>query len=314
MISVVIPIYNAQRHLPRMLSCLQSQIYKDFEVILVDDGSEDASGLICGKITENDSRFVYIRQDNSGVSAARNRGMELARGAYITFLDADDEIEPDYLQVLLRTLEENDCPMAVCDVAVVLNGEEVQRFSCASGVLEQTEALNLLLSRRKINSGPCAKLFRREVLRDVAFPGLKAYEDILFVMDVMCRCSRIAVTDGTRYRYIQNSGSAMGSFLKTPSADVVMASERIFSFLKSRPELDPVCFYTTASHLMQYVQPLLGRAEGQAKRFVRQARKVYQAFLGDILRCPAFPWKEKIVYVMCACGLFYHGKKLYRLR
>lgn len=302
MISIIIPIYNAEKYLLRTIHCLQEQSFTDFEVLLIDDGSKDNSAAILKEIATKDARFRYIYQENQGVSAARNHGLELCRGEYVTFIDADDVIPSNYLAKLLETLFENHCQLSVCDVVILRDEKECKRFSCKSNKLERTEALNLILSRRNINSGPCAKLFRREILKGIQFPPLKAYEDILFVIDAVCNCEHIAVTSDTQYNYTQNEGSAMSGFLKLPSKDIITATEKLLEFLRDRKELDPQCFYVTTSHLMQYAAPLSKSDDEKAKTFVKATRSVYKRNLRRIWSCAAFPWKEKITFTLFTFG------------
>ena len=313
-ISVIIPVYNAAQYLPRTIRCLREQTICDMEVLLIDDGSNDGSAAICQEIASNDRRFLYIHQENQGVSAARNNGLSRSRGEYIAFLDADDIIPTNYLETLLEILEKNRAQMAVCDVVVITNGLETGRFSCPVDALTQREALNYLLSRQAINSGPCAKLYRRDILSDIWFPPLKAYEDILFVVDALSRCSCVASTSRTEYQYIQNDTGAMSSFLKTPSRDIVVATEKILYFLQQRKALDPYCFYITVSHLMQYVLPLINKRTEESDRFIQLSRMLTRKYLGEIWRCPAFPWKEKITYWMFTLGWIYHDRKISKLR
>lgn len=304
-ITVIIPIYNAEKYLSSTFLCLKNQSFTDFEVLLVNDGSTDASERICLEAAQSDPRFRYIYQENQGVSAARNKGLALSEGEYITFMDADDDIPENYLEALYNALTEGNCPMSVCDVAVITDGTETASFTMPAQQLTQQEALDYVLTRTKINSGPCAKLFKREILEGLTFPPLKAYEDILFVVDALCQCDRVAVTDQTEYRYLQNAGSAMSTFMKMPSKDIVAVSEKLLAFLAEREDLNPRCFYITASHLMQYVLPLASREEPEAKAFIADAKHVYRKYGCNILKCPAFPWKEKVVYLLFSVGYLY---------
>lgn len=312
-ITVIVPVYNAQEYLSSLFSCLKNQSFADFEVILVNDGSADGSERICLEMVQSDIRFHYIYQENQGVSAARNKGMALSKGDYITFIDADDYIPENYLEVLYTALTANNCQVSVCDVAALTGGKETVRFTMSPQQLNQQEALNYLLTRTKINSGPCAKLFKKDVLEGLAFPPLKAYEDILFVVDALCQCASVAVTDQTEYHYIQNVGSAMGTFMKMPSKDIVTASEKLLAFLSEREDLNPRCFYITASHLMQYVILLAEREEQESSDFVTAAKCVFRKYAKAILQCSAFPKKEKVVYLLVACGWLYQDKKLIRI-
>lgn len=314
MISVIIPIYNAEKELPRMLNCLLDQTERDFEVILVDDGSKDGSGCICNKIAKKDSRFHAIHQINAGVSAARNRGLSEATGEYITFLDADDVIDSWYLTTLLSACEIRNADVSVCDVALEQNGVEKTRFTLPEKSLSQADGLNYLLTRQGINTGPCAKLFRKTVLDGVAFPPLCAYEDILFVKDAFCHAQKIAVTDKATYHYIENADGAMSHFAKTPSLDIVKATDQLLAFYKTRRDLSPMGFYITASHLMQYIIPMLPAPTEQELPFLTAAQRLYQRYGMDICRCEAFPWKEKIVYLAFSIGIIRSNDRFVRLR
>ena len=314
MISVIIPIYNAEKYLPRTIKCLQNQIYSYFEVLLLDDGSVDSSGEICKKVVETDHRFIYHYQENGGVSAARNNGLKLSKGEYITFIDADDEIPENYLSELYEILVENNCQMSVCDVAVYKNGKELNRFTSEKERLTSKTALNYILTRKNINSGPYAKLFRREILEKIEFPSLKAYEDILFVVKAVEKCVSVAITNKTEYKYIQNEGSAMSTFMKIPSKDIIIASDYLLDFINENNILDPMCFYITASHLMQYVIPLVNIINDSAKEFINEARKIYKKHKFGIIKCKAFPPKERATYLLFAYGWFYNNRKIIRLK
>ena len=301
MISVIIPIYNAAMYLPEMLRCLSEQTERDLEIILVNDGSTDESADICLDAAQEDPRICYVYQENAGVSAARNHALAKASGDYIAFLDADDSIDSTYFERLLGTCVSAD--IAVCDVSVeTRSGRRLSIFSAGDQRLTALRAMELLLTRQKINSGPCGKMFRREIIADLQFPPLKAYEDILFVRDAFARANIVASTSQTAYHYYQNSGSAMDQQRKTPSLDVAAATSDLLEYIVGHSELDPRCFYITVSHLYQYVLGL-DRSTPKGKEFVHAVRRLYRKFWTSIVKCPAFPWKEKILYLLFASGL-----------
>ena len=301
MISVIIPIYNAAMYLPEMLRCLSEQTERDLEIILVNDGSTDESADICLDAAQEDPRICYVYQENAGVSAARNRALAKASGDYIAFLDADDSIDSTYFEHLLGTCVSAD--IAVCDVSVeTRSGRRLSIFSAGDQSLTALHAMELLLTRQKINSGPCGKMFRREIIADLQFPPLKAYEDILFVRDAFARANIVASTSQTAYHYYQNSGSAMDQQRKTPSLDVAAATSDLLEYIVGHSELDPRCFYITVSHLYQYVLGL-DRSTPKGKEFVHAVRRLYRKFWTSIVKCPAFPWKEKILYLLFVSGL-----------
>lgn len=301
MISVIIPIYNAAQHLPRMLHSLETQSAQSLEIILIDDGSTDASADICKTAEQHDARIHYFYQKNAGVSAARNYALSLANGEYISFLDADDAIDPNYFSELLLACHSAD--IAVCDVVIkTRTGEALSRFTAGNETLTSQQAINFLLSRKKINSGPCGKLFRRSIVEGLHFPALKAYEDILFVKDAFFQSAYIASTSSTAYHYYQNAGGAMAQQKRSPSLDIVIATEELLKFISQHKELDATCLYITISHLYQYVLSL-DTKDATSKPFREAVRQLYQKYWKNILFCRAFPGKEKILYSLFTWNL-----------
>lgn len=311
MVSVIVPIFNAEKNLPVLIDCLRRQKEKNFEVLLIDDGSSDDSGRICEEIVQKDQRFKCFHQKNLGVSEARNKGLEIANGKYITFLDADDAIDENYLEVLVQSIEKYDADVMICNVIVRDEVKELKKFVCSDAVWNRVEALNYLLERKKINSGPYAKLYRKDILKGVKFPKLKAYEDILFVKDVFCKCEKIAVTDKTSYYYIQNEIGTMSNFIRMPSEDIIVATDILLKFIVDYKILNSDCFYTTASHLMQYVQPLLEKKDEASCFFVKKSKMLFRKYLANIIWCNSFPWKEKIAYCIFGLGWdLWHKKRI----
>ena len=137
MISIIVPVFNVEGKLKRILDSILGQSYQKFECILIDDGSIDSSYDICKDYEKKDVRVRCFTQENQGVSFTRNRGMELARGEFVTFLDADDFIPPNYLKELIKCCENGD--VAVCDIVVIDNGEEKFRFTAGESRLGSKE-------------------------------------------------------------------------------------------------------------------------------------------------------------------------------
>ena len=115
MVSIIVPVYNAEEYISRCVDSILNQEYKDFELILVDDGSTDCSGQLIDDYAKADNRIVVIHKENGGVSHTRNLAIEHARGTYIQFLDSDDWITPDATKLLVRAAEENQCDLVIAD-------------------------------------------------------------------------------------------------------------------------------------------------------------------------------------------------------
>ena len=114
-VSIIVPVYNAETTLRHCVDSILSQEFTDFELLLVDDGSQDSSGSICEEYAGRDARVRVIHQENSGVSAARNNALDRARGEYLQFLDSDDWITPDATRLLVRTAREHQCDLVIAD-------------------------------------------------------------------------------------------------------------------------------------------------------------------------------------------------------
>ena len=312
MISVIIPVYNTGKLLNRMLQSIQKQSYKDLEIILINDGSTDESEQECKKAAINDERIRYFYQENAGVSSARNYGMKLAQGEYIAFLDSDDEIDKEYFERLLIACENAD--IAVCSVIVESDDKkEISRFEMKDQILTSIQALNQLLTRKGINSGPCAKLFRKEIIEDLYFPDLKIYEDVLFVKDAFKKAKKVSVINSVAYHYYQNEGSAMHTRQKTPSLDIINATQQLLNFEKENKEINPQCIYITFSHLYQYVQLLKDNSK-ESRIFIKEARKVFYKNYKMLINCKTFTKKEVLIYSLFVLGWIYENGRFRKAR
>lgn len=311
MISVIIPMYNSGKSIKNLIGNLLMQTYCNLEILLIDDGSTDNTSRICKEIIKRDKRFRYFYQENAGAAAARNFGLTQATGEFVAFLDADDRIDDNYLELLMSVCENTD--IAVCNVSVEdKTGYVFCKFTLSDRILSSTEALNYLLQRQNINSGPCAKLFRRSIIKKLRFPTLKVYEDILFVMQAFKNADSIGVTDNTEYHYYQNEQSAMHNAIENPPIDIVMATDEIMTFIKKNKTLEDRCVYITLSHLYQYVQ-LTAKSDKENQKFLIAVQRLFRKYWRQLLFCKSFPLKEKILYIVFILGWMYQ-KNFIRIR
>ena len=127
LITVVIPVYNVERYLRKCIDTVCNQTYRNTQIILVDDGSNDGCGIICDEAARKDKRIVVIHKSNGGLSDARNRGIDIARGKYITFIDSDDYISEDYLEYLYGILKKNNAQISICGHIKTKNEQDCTR-------------------------------------------------------------------------------------------------------------------------------------------------------------------------------------------
>lgn len=210
-ISIIIPVYNAEEYLDRCLHSVLDQEFPSFEVILVDDGSTDSSPLICDRYSGTDPRFLTIHQKNSGVSAARNAGLNLAQGEYVMFLDSDDALLPYALDALVDHLGGED--VVVGGYGAFIEGvpsKEVKPAATKSykGNDYQYFFQDNLLRNCELLDSPWAKLFRKKAVGDTRFcVDLNYAEDKLFVFEVLAKSSSVLAVSSAVYGYYMHAGS-----------------------------------------------------------------------------------------------------------
>lgn len=205
LVSVIVPVYKVERYLPRCIESILRQNYTNFELILVDDGTPDRSGIICDRYAECDSRIKVIHKENGGVSSARNAGIDAAQGEWITFVDSDDWVSDDYLKVLIDPLEEGDFELIVGRLEwryITIGSRELPQKLIELEKHNEEDVIYICESMEF--HGPCYKLFSRKkiVQYNLKFPeGIATAEDTIFVNSYLTCCARIYMTGKTIYYY-----------------------------------------------------------------------------------------------------------------
>lgn len=215
LISIIVPIYNADKYISRCIKCLTMQTYQNIEIILVNDGSIDDSGRICHEASDRDNRILVMEQENQGASVARNVGVRSAKGEYICFVDADDFVYPTYVEYLYYLIQKYDADVSICLAYKLGENEKVptnfSKFERRNNEIEQFDsirALNNLLYRRGISSYPCLKLYKRSIFNKISFRENIAFgEDTIFVFEVLQNVEKVVLGRKVLYLYYQNSSS-----------------------------------------------------------------------------------------------------------
>ena len=235
-ISVIVPVYNVEEYLPRCLESILGQTYRDLQVILVDDGSTDGSSRLCAEFAERDPRIECIRTSNSGVSAARNRGLEAAKGRWIGFVDADDYIEVGFYETLVTHLTHSDKQIVCCGVrAEDTEGNRIERFKgrrfpAGEQDFDRDDALLRYLNpdTRILYWAVWNKLYSAELLKGIAFEnGRVIAEDFDFTLRCFLRSNGLRYIPDELYHYLVRPGSAItGSRFSKNSFDGMFFMDR----------------------------------------------------------------------------------------
>lgn len=215
MISIIIPVYNVENYLRQCLQSVIEQTFTDWECIIVDDGSKDRSGVICDEFAKMDSRFAAIHQENRGVSAARNKGLQVAKGEYICFIDSDDWVSENYLSDMLKGMDEKSVDMVVTgNVLEFSNGTIRTIKSDRLQYLEiKKDFTKVFINHIKLFYGPCSILFKHSILKrdNISFPEhLSLGEDMIFNLLYLNKINLIKLTPQANYHYrVLESNSLM---------------------------------------------------------------------------------------------------------
>ncbi len=188
LISIIVPIYNCEKYLPRLLNSLINQTYKDIEIILINDGSTDDSLRICKEFQKKDSRIILYSKENGGVSSARNKGLDISKGEYVTFIDADDYVDEDFIRVLQSNISGN------CLVKVFNKKFCKEKFT-------KGEFLKVLLTW-KLTGGCWGYLFNKKIIGNIKFDINTSYmEDMVFVVEYLLNTQYVKLINVDMYHY-----------------------------------------------------------------------------------------------------------------
>lgn len=212
LISVIVPIYKVEKYLDRCIESVVNQTYKNLEIVLVDDGSPDNCPQICDEWAKRDLRIKVIHQKNEGVSAARNSGLATLRGDYVMFVDADDWLNLDAVQILYERIIRDNSDIAVGQhVFSFEDGSEKILYSdwMYDTVFDKTSVLKNLGSKNSIPYFVWGKLYKYEVLKNLRFANFLCAEDLYFLFSALGNCKYVSVDNRVIYHYLQNNTSVM---------------------------------------------------------------------------------------------------------
>lgn len=259
-VSVIIPVYKVENYLRECLDSIAAQSFADFEVVAVDDGSPDSSGRILDEFAARDPRFRVIHQENAGAGAARNRGLEIARGDYLLFCDADDTCLPSLLERTVQTLDETRADVVVFAYNR-LNAETGKRKCRKVLALESGPASGLSLSEdlfQRMNSVPWNKVFRRaHVLgHQIRFQSLPRGNDIYFVYSALAEADRIAVIEEPLYEHLTRRSDGLHLGFDRHPFTFYEAKDAVASRLKAEGRFEPFRHSLIRSVYMEAVRLL----------------------------------------------------------
>ncbi|MCR5736906.1 MAG: glycosyltransferase [Eubacterium sp.] len=238
-ISVIIPVYKVEKYLNKCIDSILEQSLKEFEVILVDDGSPDNCPLICDEYAKKDQRIRVIHKKNGGLSDARNAGLNVAKGQYVAFVDSDDYIAPKMLEILYCNITSSCADLAICNyVKVAEKGclEESSKYEISEKKeYNQNEFMEEILKPYGGFFVPVwNKLYKKDIFDDLRFPYGKVHEDEFVIHYIVQKCKKIICLPEKCYYYLQRETSIMGQGFSVKRMDFGEALIERYHFTKKQ--------------------------------------------------------------------------------
>ena len=284
-ISLVIPVYNVEKYLDQCLSSVMLQTYQHLEIILVNDGSTDSCAHICNAFAKQDARVTVIHKENGGLSDARNAGLKVATGQFITFVDSDDQLSPDYCRILLEKALVYDADIIECGFKTFSTEKIIPSdrndFKSDVAIYSSEEALALLI-KSELKQTVWNKLYKKEVISNIPFEKGRKHEDEFWTYQIIAKAKKIVQISDELYFYRQHAESIMGEDYSLKNLDAMDAQVQRLKFIKNKhPDLLQLTlkhFWFAAS---AHYQNLTKRADldkrGLERRRISSAVKSYHA-------------------------------------
>lgn len=310
LISVIIPVYKVEGYLSKCIESVINQTYSNIEIILVDDGSPDNCGKICDEYAKMDNRIIVIHKENGGLSDARNAGTEIASGEFITYIDSDDWVNLNYIEILYSTLKNNNADISIVNYKRV-SDESVtnEPFIPNAVVFDRKEATEEMLYQTSFDTSACCKLYRTCVMKEILYPIGKWYEDLFTTYRIIAICDKIAFVNAPIYYYRNNPNSIMNSHFDNRMFDEIEAVNQIVEYVENNmPDIKKAAYSRKYSSYSQVFRWLPRKTDDVA--ILEKKNEIWQflvSYRKEMMRDKRARKKNRI-----AALITYLGKNIYR--
>lgn len=235
LISIIVPVYNVEEYITKCLDSICEQTYKNIEIILVDDGSTDKSGSICDEYSNRDKRIKVIHKDNTGVSDSRNKGLDIANGDFIGFVDSDDWIDCDMYRILYEALKANQADISICGYAEMRNNELKHSFYTDTSIIyNNMQAIEELVKENSFGDYLWNKLFYKKLFDTIEFPLGRTMEDKATMYKIFDQCNSIVYLSDILYYYRKNQDGICSNITLTNRYGNYKAESERYIYLSNK--------------------------------------------------------------------------------
>lgn len=279
LVSIIIPVYNAEKYIKTCLNSIIKQTYHNIEVITVDDGSRDQSLKICQQYQLEYPMIKVFHKKNEGVAKTRNYGLQKAKGDYITFVDSDDFIHPDYVQDLVELLLHNQADIAICNFYKMPEEKKVpiaKEKEIENTIFSQKEAMKRFLYQDKIDSSFWAKMYKKELFANITIKNYKVFEDMDTVYQLILKAEKVVYSSKILYYYLVRQDSLIHKKFSEENAKVIsILNEMEKKVLQIYPDLKPAFYIRKINAYFYILRNVKKNSELylEARQYILQNRK-----------------------------------------
>lgn len=306
LISVVVPVYNVEQYVDKCINSIINQTYRNIEVIIVDDGSTDGSSFICEKYSKEDSRIEIIHKDNGGLSDARNRGIEISKGKYITFIDSDDYVDTDYIEVLYNAIKKYEADMSISTHKILFPNKTVNKYPFEEYISTKEDILDKLLYDEGIDTSVWGKLYKISLFKDIRFPRGRLFEDAATTYKLIDKSNRIAVYSKPTYNYVIRENSISNVGFSEKKLDLIKSTQEMTDYIKTKyPNLEKGCNRRLMfSYLATFTQ--LAKSKTRNKKIEKDLLKYIKENKEKVLTDKRIPKRDKIGIYSSMLGIGFY--------
>ncbi|OME03476.1 glycosyltransferase family 2 protein, partial [Paenibacillus odorifer] len=288
LISVVVPIYNVELYLYKCIESIMQQSYENIEIILVDDGSLDKSGDICDEYAKKDNRIKVIHKENAGLSSARNAGIHISKGSYICFIDSDDWINKEFINMLFLKIIEYDADVVVCGFIYEYGEKNIENnFKSSHEFLDSHEALKNLYNENYLNMTVAwNKLYKKQLFDTIQYEVGIINEDENVIHEILYKSSKIICINKCLYHYRMRENSITQKTFSVKNLDSVYVYENRLAFFEEKKEkefvdltlykyfrvlLNNICnvYYSNIDKKSMHFEELKSKLNSNLHRFIK---------------------------------------------
>lgn len=318
LISVIVPIYNVEQYLERCILSILNQTYHNYELILVNDGSTDGSLDICKKYAKKFSGIIVVDKKNGGLSDARNAGLKMARGEYITFVDSDDLVVPNYLEILINVSQKTEADIVFSEKFSVFSSD-TDEINIKSAVFGKICKLSPAKSLERIfcqntRWEACGNLYTKKILAGEEFHVGIVYEDLDLIPRLVAKSNECAFVDVSIYYYYKRANSIMGNSNTIVKKDLVDVCNNLISVFKSS-SFDKSTKDNIITGLLLELSSRIDLAENHKKinkSFIVSGRQCILSSIGSVIKAKKFSINRKLYIISFAIYMELLWKPIYK--